>query len=507
MSADEERKRRLTRRDFLRLGGLTATGALAASCAPGTATPTAAPEMAAEVEGATPEERALALIDRLKEDGRVSEGDTFTIMHHSGQRNQIVPALEEWNELTGLNFVSSEVGSEPDIYTKVMNEATVRSGDFDIFLTFVNWIADFAESGVILDQTNWWDAYQPEITTGDAPYVQPLGAFTSLYKGRRYSMGADNDTFSMFFRKDLVDDPEDLPQTWEEFDQWIADHHEVEEGVHGLHMYGTRFFAYTSWAPRFVSKGGAYFDDNMNPLIVSDEGVAALEEMKNLVDNYMWPDAVSGDWTAAYSRFPEGSVFCAWAWASLGQFAENPDESNVVGNVGAMPIPGTEHDGIGLVRAVPHVVGWSYSISRYGTSPEAAYAFIQWFCGPDKGLENLLRTGTLDPFRRPWFDDSGMREDYGEDLLTVLLDMTGQAFPDISLRGANEYLDNLNLNLQQAFGGEKDIEQALQDTADEWQSITDRLGRGLQIEAWREERQTYPQQIQDVWAERGLFSS
>jgi hypothetical protein len=67
-------------------------------------------------------------------------GGAFTIMHHSGQRNNIVPALDEWNELTGLNFQSVEIGLESDIYVKAMNEAVVRTGDYDIFLTFCNWI-------------------------------------------------------------------------------------------------------------------------------------------------------------------------------------------------------------------------------------------------------------------------------------------------------------------------------------------------------------------------------
>jgi multiple sugar transport system substrate-binding protein len=492
----------VSRRHFLRTSGLAAAAGFLAACTRGRQE-AEAPEAGVAAEGETPEERALNLIEQLKQDGAVSDGQEFVVMHHSGQRGQIVPKLEEWNKLTGLNFVSSEVGLEADIYTKALNEATVRTGDFDIFLTFVNWIADMAEAGLILDQTNWWEAYDPEVTEGTNAYIKPLDAFTSLYKGRRFSIGSDNDTFSMFFRKDLAGGS-DLPQTWEEFDQWVADHNTDE--VKGLHMYAERFFAYTGWAARFVSKGGAYFDQNMEPLIVSDEGVAALEEQKRLVEQFMWPDAVSGDWTVAYSRFPEGSVFCAWAWPSLGQWASDPANSDVVGKFSAMPIPGTDQGGT-LVRAVPHVVGWSYSVSRYGKAPEAAYAFLQWFCGPTKGLEALSNKGTLDPYRRPWFDSAEMQENYGEELLTVLLDMTGQAFPDISLRGANQYLDALNLNLQQAFGGRKDPEKALQETADEWNKITDRLGRGTQIDGWNGQRKTYPLQIQQLWAERGVFSA
>ncbi len=400
-----------------------------------------------------------------------------------------------------------------------MNEAVVRTGDYDVFLTFCNWIGDMAESGLIVDQTAWWEKYDPEVDHGPNRYVAPLDRFTTLYKGRRYALGADDDAFSLFYRKDIMDNPDEakafedrygrpleLPKTWKEFDEWIAFFDRPDEGIRGAHMYAERYFAYTAWAARFISKGGAYFDDNMDPLIVSDEGVTALEEQIRLTQDHMWPDAVTGDWSVAYSRFPEGSVFFAWAWASLGKWAQDPETSKIAGKVGYMDAPGTMHDGE-LVKAVPHVVGWSFSISRYGKAPEAAYCFIQWFTGPAVGLDAIARVGTLDAFREPWFDDAKMKEAYGEEFLPVLHSLTQNAFPDISLRGAAEYLDNLNLNLQQAFAGQKGAERALKDAADSWQQITDRIGRLGQIEAWRAERQNYPQPIQDLWAKLGRFPS
>jgi multiple sugar transport system substrate-binding protein len=515
----EEKRARigLSRRGFLKASALTASGIAAASCAPA-ATPTA--EVAgpvAAVAGATPEERALNGIKALKEAGVIKDGDTFSIMHHSGQRNNIVPALEEWNRLTGLNFQNVEIGLESDIYTKAMNEAVVRTGDYDIFLTFCNWIGDMAEANLILDQTNWWAKYDPEVDHGPNRYVAPLDKFTSLYKGGRYAMGADDDAFSLFFRKDIFENPDEaaafedqferkleLPKTWPEFDEWIAFFDRPDEGIRGAHMYAERYFAYTAWAARFISKGGAYFDDNMDPLIASDEGVTALEEQIRLTQNYMWPDAVTGDWSHAYSHFPNGEVFFAWAWASLGKFAEDPANSKIIGKVGAMPMPGTMHDG-NLIVAVPHVVGWSFSVSRYGKAPEAAYCWIQWFNGPTVGLDAIARVGTLDPFREPWFEDAKMKTAYGEEFLPILHGLTANTFADLGLRGAAEYLDNLNLNLQQAFAGQKDAEAALRDTALSWQETTDRIGRMGQIEAWRGERQNYPQAIQDLWASKGTF--
>ncbi|HEV8338551.1 MAG TPA: extracellular solute-binding protein [bacterium] len=513
----------LTRREALKsaaaAGGLVLGSSLIAACQPQATRAPSPQSPVARVAGATPEERALNGIKALKDAGKLKGGETFTIMHHSGQRNNIVPALEEWNRLTGLNFVSAAVGAEPDIYTKALNEAVVRTGNFDIFLTFVNWIADMAEAGLIVDLTDFYSRYDPEVDHGPNAYVPPLDRFTTTYKGRRYAVGADDDAFSCFYRKDLMNAPEEakrfedkygrklaLPTTWKEFDEWVAFFDRPDQGIRGAHMYAERYFAYTAWASRFVSRGGAYFNDNMDPTISTPEGVSALEEQVRLVRTHMLPEAVTGDWTVAYSRFPQGAVFFAWAWPSLGKFSEDPKNSKIAGKVGAMAVPGTTHNGQ-LVRAVPHVVGWSFSVSRYGKNTEAAYAFIQWFTGPKTGLDAIARVGTLDLFRKPWFDAEVMKKAYGAELLPILLEGTQNAFPDISLRGANEYLDKLNLNLQQAFAGKKAPAQALKDTEAEWQKTTDRLGRLGQVEAWRSERQGYPATIRDLWKKLGKFPS
>jgi multiple sugar transport system substrate-binding protein len=358
--------------------------------------------------------------------------------------------------------------------------------------------------------------YDPEIHEGPNAYVPPLNRFTTMYKGRHFAIGADNDAFSLLYRKDFMEDPEEqrrfeekygrkleVPNTWEEFDQWVEFFDRPEEGMRGAHLYAERYFAYTTWAPRFVSKGGMYFDpDTMDPLIDTPEGLEALEEMIALTQKHMSPEAYTADWAALYTRFPEGVVFCGMAWPSLAKWAMDPKTSKIVGKVGYARVPGTVHNGV-LYRATPHVVGWSFSISRYGRCPEAAYLWVQWFTGPTVGLEAIARVGTLDIFRETWFDEPIMHEAYGADFMPVLLENTKISFPDIALRGASEYIDHLNINIQEANAGRKDPKKALEDTAKAWQEITNRLGRGGQIEAWRQELLTYPQHLQDLWKKLG----
>lgn len=467
----------------------------------------------------TPDAQALAGLQNLMQAGVIRPGQVFKIMIHSGQRGQLAPAVEELSRLTGLKIELVVVGYEPDIYVKAMNEAIVRTGEYDIFLTFCNWIGDMAEAGVILPLDEWIAKYDPEIDRGPNKYVTPLDKFTTQYGGRYYALGMDNDALVLFYRKDLMEDPAEqaafqakygrplaLPNTWEEFDQITEFFDRPEQGLRGAHLYAERVFAYTSWAPRFIAKGGIYFDlVTMDPKINTPEGVAALEEIIALVRNHMYPEAYTADWSAAYTFFPEGKVFWTIAWASLGHWASDPEISKIAGKVGFAQLPGEYHDGV-LYRATPHVVGWSFSISRYGKAPEAAYLIAQWLNSPAVSAQCITRTGTLDPFRLNHFEDPDLMAAYGPELGPVLLLNAEQSFPDISLRGANEYLDVLNLNLQAAVAGQLSAQAALDRVTAAWQEITDRLGRGRQIESWQAEIKRYPQHIRELWWRLGKVS-
>ncbi|UCD71107.1 MAG: extracellular solute-binding protein, partial [Syntrophobacterales bacterium] len=150
--------------------------------------------------GATAAERAMDGIKALMDAGKIKRGDNFKIMIHSGQRGQLAPQVEKLSKLTGLNVEVVVIGVEPDIHTKAMNEAVVKSGEFDLFLGFSNWTGDFAEAGLIAPLDEWVAKYRPEVDRGPSAFVAPLDKFTTLYKGKYYALGMDNDAFVLFYR-------------------------------------------------------------------------------------------------------------------------------------------------------------------------------------------------------------------------------------------------------------------------------------------------------------------
>lgn len=469
--------------------------------------------------GATAAERAMDGIKALMDAGKIKRGDNFKIMIHSGQRGQLAPQVEKLSKLTGLNVEVVVIGVEPDIHTKAMNEAVVKSGEFDLFLGFSNWTGDFAEAGLIALLDEWVAKYRPEVDRGPSAYVAPLDKFTTRYKGKYYALGMDNDAFVLFYRKDMFEDSKEqanfkakfgrplaLPETWEDFDQLAEFFDRPGQGIRGAHLYSTRYFAYTSWAPRFVSRGGIYFNPkNMDPMINTSEGVKALQEHIDVTQKHMFPEAYTGDWSVSYDRFPAGQIYMAVAWPSLGQFAEDPEVSKISGKVGFAKLPGSLHRGK-PIRATPHVVGWSLTVSRYGKSPEAAYLIAQWLNSPSVSLDVITSKGTLDPFRLNHFENRKLMQTYGPELGPILRGNTEQSFPDISLRGAAEYLDILNLNVQAAVAGQISAKEALDKTAAKWREITDRLGKEEQLKAWQSEIKGYPRHIRQLWFNMGKVS-
>jgi multiple sugar transport system substrate-binding protein len=468
------------------------------------------------VEGDTPEERALNAFRALMERGDISEGDTFTVLLPGGSQSNLLPAFEEFEELTGIRIDSAEVGDLGEIHTRIMTEATARTGEPDMVLHMANWMGDFAEGGFSHELGPWIDEFDPIIDDPQIGYVPPLDGYLTEYAGRRWALGADNDAFTYFYRLDLFNDPQEqaafedaygyplgIPETWEQFDEIAEFFDRPDEGYRGAFLFANRTFAYVNWAARFVSRGGIYMDRDMEPQLLNDAGVTALEEMHRLTQAHMPPEAVTGDWAALYAAYPEGRVVQATSWISLGQFANDPATGTVIaGDVGGGLIPGSVLNGR-VVHASPHVVGWVLGISRHGKNPLAMYLLAQWVTGPSKGSEVALRTGIVDPWRLHDYDDPEMIAAYGEELLPALLQNAEVAFPDIGLRGGAEYLDVMNEHLQAAMAGREDPETALGNIERAWVNITDRLGHETQTEAWRAELANYPQHLHDLWEELG----
>jgi multiple sugar transport system substrate-binding protein len=551
MSKPEEKK--LSRRAYLQIAGGTIVG-LAVGGALGylakptvTAPPTTvtAPPTTVTVTGTAPpptpalpgagvSDRAVAGAKQLVASGAVPAGATIKLLHVAGSKNNFEPFLAQWEALTGTKVELVTVGAEPDVYTKALAEATAKTGAYDIITIFSTWKGDVVEAGLAKDVTDYYTKYNPEYGSQypDTTVIEPLADYTTMYKGRRYAVDLDADVFTLTYRKDLIENPDyasqfkskygyDLkaPDTWEE----VKDVCQFFNGLNlkapdGTKVYGGYFFmdpgwaAFTTWFPIFISKGGILFSPtDMKAMVNTQEGVDATQVMADLVP-YMHPDALSMSWASLYQRYSEGKAVLTMSWPSLIKWAQDPSTSQIVDKSGSALAPGAKLTIGGkdvLLKAADNPVNWVGIVSNYSKYPELGYLFWQWIVSPAIGASSVSRVGIMDIHRVCWFKPPYrdiFEKAYTPQFLDVFADCIAHSFPDLMIKGSSEYLDALTKNVNAACVKAKTAKAAMDDTAAAWEAITDRLGRDVQLEAWKSFIPLYPSDVQDVWKAKGYVS-
>ena len=476
--------------------------------------------------------RAVNGIKDLIRRGVVPPGTTLRILHVTGSRDQLLKAIELWKQyVPEINIELVTMGTEPDVYMKMMQEAVTKTGQYDIITIFSTWLGDAVESGLAKDLDGYYAKYDPGYTGPCAP-IEPLGSYVTMYKGKRYAVDLDSDVFTLTYRKDLLNDPKykeefrsqygqelKVPDTWEDVIKIAEFFTKLNlKSPRGGRVWGAYFYAepafaaYITWTNIFLEAGGILFDlETMDPKIDSPEGRYAFDIMLKLKP-YMPPEAISASWADLYDKYIHGETVLTAAWPSLTKMAISAPDSVVKTVTGTALMPGVMVNIGGkptLVKASPNPVNWVGIVSNYSKYPEAAYLFLQFMTAPDIGLEVVLSGVILDLFRTCWFTDPVYRSKavsgYGEEFVSVYMDAIKISYPDFILRGGPEYASKLTTAVNAVMAGTLDPEKALSNVAADWDSITKKYGRDSQLAAWRALAQLFPDTIKNVWKAKGYM--
>jgi multiple sugar transport system substrate-binding protein len=258
-------------------------------------------------------------------------------------------------------------------------------------------------------------------------------------------------------------------------------------------MYGSaeqrnQGWGYGWWMARYVSKAAPwmpFWDENMTPLINSAEGIKATEQYVETVQ-FSHPDILSWSFTETVGLMAAGQAATDVRWPFLSFFVQGPD-SQVKGKIAYALPPGDEIDGQLNRRAIMQF-GTSCAVNAHSKNPELAYLFLQWLNSPEKGpLVRGATTGFADASVR-WndVDNEALQAKYPPEYFAISLDLAQITTPEPSIPGANEYIDILDRNLQEAAQGSKTPKEAMDAAAAGWDDVTDRLGRENQMEVWQQ---------------------
>lgn len=157
----------------------------------------------------------------------------------------------------------------------------------------------------------------------------------------------------------------------------------------------------------YLGLGGTLVNDDGSPAIDNETGVAALERLREL-SAYMNPEFLASDSTVVQQQFQTGEIAMANLWASRAGAMDNPEESQVVGQIAFAAAPAARADG------PPATTLWwdGMVVSKNATDEQAAAAFRLFLAGTDRAvlgaapdaaiwlteprIESRIATGTLD---------------------------------------------------------------------------------------------------------------
>lgn len=315
-----------------------------------------------------------------------------------------------------------------------------------------------------------------------------LAIQNSTVDGRLVQLPRHSEVSNLFYLKSLYEDEGDIaafkaehgydlapPETWDQFrDQAIffAD---------APNFFGTQYVGKDeAITGRFyellVANGGALFDENWNPTFNSAAGVATVQWFKDLYDaqavpagvlNYHWDDTGLG--------FASGTVALNLDWAGWAWFFNHPKNYKIAGDVGLTRAP----IGSGGKRS-----GWSgshsFSITKTCDNVEAAASFVAFLTDHDRQMIDA-RAGLLPTRTQVWEDAKAEFAAAGNDFLVEVYTVYAQsmaedAFTQPLIPEWIEVSNEIWPRLQAAILGEKGIQEALDEAADDVREIMEDAG-------------------------------
>lgn len=375
-----------------------------------------------------------------------------------------------FEEETGCKVVVSAVPL-PNCIEKPVLDVTSGVGYFDNIEYWYPGLGTMVENEVLVDVTEWWNSKAVELDFDD--YMEDFANMYTLLDGKRYGVPFDGDLWILWYNKTIFAKHNlNPPATWDEYLECAKTITEAEKGnnVYGAGIMGFKdpFVLVGSFLSRLGSYGGSFFDSNNKPIVNSPEAVAALE---GLIEQgkyaYSKPTAVHFD--ELMSGWTSGKIAMVEFWTDMGAMSDNPEESAIVGQWGAVPIP----KGPGPKGQViaPANAGFGIGVSTLSKNKEIAMAFMEFAARPDVCLEYNTIVGGIDPVRWSTLNSQKYIDFVGPEVAEAI--KTAHEHSVFWPRNAEwfDLQESLTDNLSLALSGDKSPQQALDDTQKVWEEI------------------------------------
>ncbi len=454
------------------------------------------------------------------------EGETIMIivptLHAGLIRGPIMDEAKVFEEKTGakIRVVTPSWG---ETIAKTKQSLTDPTLNYDIFVVIAMWNGMLLGGDHIEPVPTW---VKDKIQWDD---VLPIYKNSVLsYNNIAYGMPYDGDCINLYYRKDIFENKDykkkffkengfelNPPKTWNEykiiakfFNGWDWDNDgKIEYGNATFRKKGDvamlQFFA-TAAAYAKHSDNKAYFFDSetMKPHINNPAFIKALEDYIELV-KYAPKGAINFAGHDVRNNFVQGNVAMAIDWADLGIYAAENEISTLKDNqIGYGQLPGSNkvynsntkvwEDKYNQASSISG--NWSLFVNKDSKNKKLAFDFAAHMTSKNMTAKLVATSGNaVNPSRFSHFKDFASWEKSGFttngakrylDEISKSLTNTNVVY-DITLPGAARYYGALDSAVYEALKGTLSIKDALNKAANEWEIITDDIGRDSQIKYYK----------------------
>jgi len=462
-------------------------------------------------------------------------GQHVTVLVVDGQAigTPLLELKQEYEAATGATLEVVQVPHE-EVFENLISDLTNGTGRYDACIAGAWWIGELVGRNYILPYDRYYK--DPRFPAWDIDQVLPAPRSLLEFAGHKYMVANDHDGQVMYYRRDLLADPQHrtafqkahgyplaVPATWKQFRD-VAEYFNGKdlngdgEPDHGvllpLRAGAQGMFHFMSLSAPFVigpENTRLYWFDpqTMKPLLDSPGHVRALTTLVDLVQ-FGPKEMLNWDLGRGWDYFLSGRAALTLTWGDLGALAQQPG-SKVRGKIGSAQLPGTlEYYDLGRRTWVkterPNRVGnntggsWAGVISRFSKAPAATYYLLALMASEPKSRVYAARgwdgidpgrryhllppkgTGKLDDYLKAGWDSADVR-----DFLQAYDDTFSNPLqlPYLRIPGAFSYWQSLDLRLAAAASGQLTPQAALTSASVDFEEITVRLGRQAQRSAFR----------------------
>jgi len=415
----------------------------------------------------------------------------ISVLVQSGDANAEKMVARAFEEETG-GTVTVESVPFANLYERIITTSVAGGTAYDIVEYSYTWAGTLMGEGHLaplepqLSSEYWQDKK-------DDFFPQLLQVY-GMWEDTLYGMPSDGDIHILYYRTDVFEDEQNQqvfeeeygyelapPTTWEQYND-IAEFFTRGQGegnpdinYNGV-RYGTALMAGRGdyLIGLFLSRYGAYMsdekgttngvwlDDNKNPLINSEEGRTALSMLKEAVP-YSPPGTLSFGYVEVKQAFNQGTAAMAEQWTGIGD--QDPEQSDVVGNVGYSVLPSTE----GGEHSPAMAGGWALGIMKNSENKAAAAEYLKFRAQKEVQMDISLAATGVDPSLQTAYEDPEFQE--GFPYAEVALQSLPMGAQFLKLPEGVEMNESLRLQLSRALADEVSVEEALAAVEEEWESI------------------------------------